>query len=171
LLVTIGGRPRYGQAAMMQSVGGSGETVTIAGTGYVVDFDTPDDDPDIEKVTLAAATQRLRTALANLGPLHADALAMAASIVQGDSIPKHGMRLALDEQFHNHVELRPRLPYAGEPTGPDLMAAAVAATAPVQLHPIVLDGLAVADDPAFLATLKAEQNLPAGIATAIAAYF
>jgi 5-methylthioadenosine/S-adenosylhomocysteine deaminase len=171
LLVTIGGRPRYGRADMMQSVGGTGESVTIAGTKWIFDFDTPDDDPDIEKVTLADATQRLRTALANLQPLHASSMTMAASIVQGSPVKKHGWRLALDEQFHNHVELRPRLQYGGAPTGPDLLAAAATAAAPVQLHPIVLDGLTVTDDPAFLTTLKAEQNLPAGIANAIAAYF
>jgi 5-methylthioadenosine/S-adenosylhomocysteine deaminase len=44
-------------------------------------------------------------------------------------------------------------------------------TAAVPLQPVRLDGLTVVDDPAFLATLQKEQNLPAGIASAIAGYF
>jgi hypothetical protein len=39
------------------------------------------------------------------------------------------------------------------------------------LGPLTLDGLAVADDPAFMATLQAEQNLPPYLAPALAAAY
>lgn len=57
-----------------------------------------------------------------------------------------GWRLALDEQFQDHVELRPRLEFAETATGPDLLAVDTAA---VPLQPVRLDGLTVVDDPAF----------------------
>jgi hypothetical protein len=39
------------------------------------------------------------------------------------------------------------------------------------LGPLTLDGLTVADDPAFMATLQAEQNLPPYLAPALAAAY
>jgi imidazolonepropionase-like amidohydrolase len=169
VLVAIDGQPRYGVSATMTNVGGKGEAVQIAGTARLIDFDTPVQDPDIEKVTLADATQRLTAALGQLGALHAKSQPLAAALLARRPIARPGWRLALDEQFHNHVELRPRLAFAGASTGPDLRAAMAAA--PPVLHPIKLDALAVADDAAFLATLKQETNLPSGIASGITAYF
>jgi 5-methylthioadenosine/S-adenosylhomocysteine deaminase len=168
ILVAIGGRPRYGSAQLMAKLAVSGERITVAGTPRVVDFEDAAGDPDIEKVTLADATQRLRAALADLGKLHAQSLPYASAIAAGSEIARSGWRLALDEQFQNHVELRPRLAFDGAPTGPDLLAVEAAS---VPLSPVSLDALAAVDDPDFIATLKKEQNLPLGIADAIAAYF
>jgi hypothetical protein len=168
ILVAIGGRARYGLTQLMTALGCAGESVTVAGSKRLADFDDASGDPDIEKVTLLDATQRLRAALANVGKLHAESLPYAAAIAAGKEIPRGGWRLALDEQFHNHVELRPRLALDGAPTGPDLLAVEAA---PVPLSPIALDALTVIDDPDFITTLKAEQNLPSGIADAIAACF
>jgi 5-methylthioadenosine/S-adenosylhomocysteine deaminase len=168
ILVTIGGRPRYGLTQLMTALGSAGEPVTVAGSTRLAYFEDTSGDPDIEKVTLRDATQRLRVALANLGQLHAQSLPYAAAIAACKEIPRGGWRLALDEQFHNHVELRPRLAFDGAPTGPDLLAVEAVS---VPLSPISLDALTVVDDPDYIATLKNEQNLPSGIADAIAAYF
>jgi len=167
VLVTIGGRARYGTKTVMQKAGGSGEALRIGSSARVIDFTSPDQDPGIERITLAEATSRLRAALGNLGTLQPHSLAISDAIARG-AVSRTGWRLALDEQFGNNVQLRPRLEYNGVRTGPDLAAVAAAAE---PLHPIKLDGLTVSGDPAFLDTLKNEPNLPAGIATAIAAFY
>lgn len=167
VLVTIGGRPRYGTKKVMQQAGGSGEALKIGSSARLIDFTSPEQDPGIETVTLADATTRLRAALDNLGTLQPHSVAMSAAIADG-TVSRAGWRLALDEQFGNNVQLRPRLAYDGVRTGPDLHAVAAAAE---PLHPIKLDGLTVVSDPVFLDTLKSEPNLPAGIAIAIAAFY
>lgn len=168
VLVVIGGRPHYGTKSVMQKAGGSGEAIKIGSSARVIDFTSPDQDPGIENITLAEATNRLTAALGNLGTLQPHSLAMSAAIA-GGTVTRTRWRLALDEQFGNNVQLRPRLVYNGIRTGPDLLASAAAAPEP--LHPIKLDGLTVAGDPAFLDTLTSESNLPPGIATAIAAFY
>jgi 5-methylthioadenosine/S-adenosylhomocysteine deaminase len=164
-LVAIGGRARYGLPAVMQTLGAGGEHLKVAGADRVVDFDAPDDDAGIERVTLADATQRLTAALGDLGALQRRSMHLANALASGQAVDRPGWRLALDEQFHNHVELRPRLALAGAPTGPDIAAARAAAPA---LHPVKLDPLTVADDPGFVASLRTQMNLPAGMAAGIA---
>lgn len=167
-LVVIDGRPRCGLKPVMQKLGVTGEAITIAGAPRIVDFDTPDDVIEIERISLAEATQRLTAALGNLGHLQVHAITTMSALATGQNPHRPTWRLALDEQFHNHVELRPRLEFAGALTGPNL-SAVTAAVAP--LHPIKLDPLTVMDDPEFLATLRLERNLPAGIANKIAEYY
>src|SRR5262249_31856404 len=161
-LVAIGGRPRYGLLATMTTLGVNGERLKVKGTDRMVDFDAPDDDAAIEKVTLADATARLSAALGSLGALAQKSVQMAQAAAAGAPVKYPPWRLALDEQFHNHVELRPRI----ADTRPDLLAGAQAA--PPVLHPVKLDPLTVDDDPDFVATLKAEKNLPAGVAAGLA---
>jgi imidazolonepropionase-like amidohydrolase len=163
-LVAIGGRPRYGLAAAMTTLGVKGEHLEVAGSDRVVDFDAPDDDMGIEKVTLADAAQRLKAALGDLGTLQKKATQKMALLAVGQAVAQPTWRLALDEQFHNHVELRPRL----ADTGPNLLAAVTEAAAPPPLHPIKLDPLTVVDDPDFVKSLKTQMNLPAGVAAGIA---
>jgi 5-methylthioadenosine/S-adenosylhomocysteine deaminase len=167
-LVAIDGRPRYGLAPVMQALGATGEAITVAGAARLVDFDTPDDEPEIEAVSLGEATQRLATALGQLGQLHVHAMTMMSALATGQQPPRPVWRLALDEQFHNHVELRPRLEFAGVRTGPNLLAVSAA---PAPLHPIKLDPLTVIDDLDFLTALKQERNLPAGLANKIAQFY
>ncbi|MCK1385841.1 amidohydrolase family protein [Bradyrhizobium sp. 21] len=167
VLVTIGGRPRYGTKKAMQQAGASGEALDIGSSARLIDFTSPDQDPGIEKISLAEATTRLSAALGKLGTLQQHSVTMTAAIASG-TVSRTGWRLALDEQFGNNVELRPRLDYNGSPTGPDLRAVAAAAE---PLHPIKLDALTVVDDRAFLETLTSEPNLPQGLATAIAAFY
>jgi 5-methylthioadenosine/S-adenosylhomocysteine deaminase len=104
-LLVIGGRPRYGSASIMEGLTGNGEPIHVGGGARLVDFSDPVADPDIEKITLAEATQRLTYALANLGTLHARSLPFAAALAARSEIDRPGWRLALDEQFQNHVEL------------------------------------------------------------------
>jgi hypothetical protein len=151
----------------MQQAGASGEALKIGRSARTIDFTSPDQDPGIENVTLAEATSRLGAALGNLGTLQPHSIAMSAAIASG-TVSRTGWRLALDEQFGNNVQLRPRLAYNGVRTGPDL-AAVTAVAEP--LHPIKLDGLTVAGDPVFLDTLKSEPNLPQGLGAAIAAFY
>ena len=166
-LVAIGGRPRYGLLASMTTLKVKGERLKVGGGDRMVDFDAPDDDQGIEKVTLADATQRLGQALADLGTLQHVGLQAMHALAAGQPVKKSTWRLALDEQFQNHVELRPRL----ADTGPNLLAAVAAAAAPPPLHPIKLDPLTVVDDPDFVKTLKAEKNLPNGVAAGIAKFY
>ena len=166
-LVAIGGRPRYGLLATMTKLGVKGERLKVAGTDRMVDFDAPDDDQGIEKVTLADATQRLAQALGNLGALQHRSTQMAAALAAGAPVTQPAWRLALDEQFQNHVELRPRL----ADTGPNLLADAAAAAAPAPLHPVKLDPLTVVDDPDFVKSLKTQMNLPAGVAAGIVKFY
>lgn len=167
VLVTIGGRPRYGTNKAMQQAGVSGEALKVGRASRAIDFSSPDQDPGIENITLAEATARLGAALGKLGTLQQHSVAMREAIDRG-TVSRTGWRLALDEQFGNNVELRPRLEYNGTRTGPDLLAVAAVAE---PLHPIKLDALTVAGDRVFLETLKSEPNLPQGIAAAIAAFY
>nr|WP_249805393.1 amidohydrolase family protein [Bradyrhizobium sp. 76] len=112
VLVTIGGRPRYGTKKAMQQAGGSGEALKIGSSARLIDFTSPDQDPGIEAVTLAEATTRLSVALGNLGTLQPHSVAMSAAIADG-RVSLTGWRLALDEQFGNNFQLRPRLAYDG----------------------------------------------------------
>jgi cytosine/adenosine deaminase-related metal-dependent hydrolase len=164
-LVVVNGTPRYGTPALMQAW--PGEALKVGGQARVLNLQQADADPVVGKVTLAQATQLLCDALAQPGSPHALPRGMA-----GAKGGRKAWTLALDETRHNEVSLRPRLPdKAGRPTGPDPVPAALLAKGPVAAVPIRLDPLTVADDPGFLPALKAERNLPAGLADRIAALY
>jgi len=169
-LVAVGGRPRYGTAAIMKALAVTGETLTVGGAARVLDLDDPQSDPDIEKLTLADATTHLAAALKGLPQSKSAQEAMLLS-AQAKSMPiqRHTKwRLALEEQEHHNVELRPRLEIAGVQTGPSL--AAVKAE-DVKVDSMTLDPLTIADDTAFAATFAAEINVPDYMKTGLKAYW
>jgi hypothetical protein len=69
-------------------------------------------------------------------------------------------RLALDEQLPTGFALRPRLPFAGDPTGPDASLDKTAVAAPGKpLEPLPLDPVSVVDDANYAKSLQAQRNL------------
>jgi cytosine/adenosine deaminase-related metal-dependent hydrolase len=160
-LLMIGGVRRHGVAALMQDAGPELEDITVGGLKRKLNLWTEADSehgPQMEKLTLAEATSRLKAALAGLGQLnhaapHLRATAMAMN---------QGWRLALDEIEPTGMEMRdlvglPRTAAARGVTRPQVAAAP-------KLSPIALDALTVADDPGFVKAIKKQANLPAAFA-------
>jgi cytosine/adenosine deaminase-related metal-dependent hydrolase len=166
-LVAINGTPRYGTPALMAADGPGIETLTIGGESRVLYLTQATEDPDVEAISLAAATAKMTDALQNIKALRLEqeaaqpkragleALAAAPAVQAGHP------RLALDEFEHTDLTQRPHLPLRGLPTGP-VDRAEAAATEPLSslLSPIDLDALTVADDSNWLAGLEQEKNLP-----------
>jgi hypothetical protein len=164
-LVLVAGVPRFGTQALVNELGGRGlEAVRIGGRQRALNLRQATADPAVGEITLADATGRLQTALANLKQLAQDAeqhgsplqrmLAASAGHVQWG--------LALDELEPTGVELRPRVPLPGtdQPTGPSLLTAAPAGPLSEVVGPLKLDPLTVVDDSDWLDAIAHEQNLP-----------
>lgn len=174
-LLVIGGIRRYGVPALMKKAAPGLETVKIGGEARVLNLwpaapagtdDEDDDQPNLPGVTFADARKLLKDALANLGTLAPAAPHLRAL----NALATGGWQLALDEIEHTGKELRmtaglsPRVARRGI-TRP--VAAAVAAP----IKPVALDPPTVADDPTFLKRLKAQKNLPAKLASRVAALY
>jgi hypothetical protein len=121
----------------------------------------------VGKLTLSSAKASLADALKNLGKLSADVQKAAprsfsvSRAALADEPPR--WFLTLDELENTGTTMRPKLPLAGVPTGPELPR--VMTRAPSELTPKTLDPLTVVDDDTFLDRITAETVLPAGIAT------
>ena len=173
VLVMIGGVACAGQPHLVAPYTQNGEPVTIGGRTRVLNFDPAGADPDIALVSLANARSRLQDALANLPELARALEPQVVAAVPGVVAPEPrvpGPRLALDEIEHTHMSLRtdPEGGVAVLPSEPMLAAQPPLSTV---LGPLALDGLTAVDDPAFMTTLQAEQNLPAYLAPALAAAY
>ena len=172
-LVFVGGVPRFGLRSLLTDLGAEGlEELRIGGRQRALNLRQQTADPVVGPITLAEARDRLTDALQNLKQLaleaeqHATPLhAMFAAAEEGEV--RWG--LALDELEPTGVELRPRVPLPGQtaPTGPSLVTAAPTKPLSQVIGPLTLDRLTVADDDGFLETIDGEQNLPAGMATAL----
>ncbi|MEU5363071.1 amidohydrolase family protein [Streptomyces sp. NPDC005925] len=165
-LVVIDGVPRYGTHDLVRAIVPRATVEKVPSAGAVervVHLHDATTDPIVARLSLAEATRRLATALADLPALAARA--GVPSLLTGAEADGVRWQLALDELAPTGAELRPRLPLlaAGRarPTGPEV-AYAAAATPPV---PVVLDGLTAGDDPTFLSVLADEINLPADYGT------
>jgi cytosine/adenosine deaminase-related metal-dependent hydrolase len=156
-LVMIGGVARFGQSTLMRKAGvAGGETLKVGGKDRVANFDDETSDPTIGKVTLAAATATLTKALDHLPDLQKKhALAPAAA--------RPRVTLALLEQEHPEVDLRPHLPIGAKTTGLVEAERTAAAAAPLPLIALKLDPLTTVDDPDYKTTVLAEKNLPSGL--------
>jgi 5-methylthioadenosine/S-adenosylhomocysteine deaminase len=77
------------------------------------------------------------------------------------------LELVLDEIEDTGFQQRPRLPFDGEATGPELLLRAPAPPLSTVLGPLTLDRLTVADDPSWLDTIEHEANLPPFITTGL----
>jgi cytosine/adenosine deaminase-related metal-dependent hydrolase len=163
-LLMIGGVRRHGVPALMQDAGPELEDISVGGQKRQLNLWTEADSdhgPQLEHLTLAEATSRLKSALAGLGQLnqaapHLRSMAMAMS---------QGWRLALDEVEHTGMEMRDLVGLSRSAAASGVTRPQVAA-AP-KLSPIALDALTVADDPAFLKAIKKQVNLPAAFAKAL----
>lgn len=173
-LVMIDGVPRYGRTTLMHALHADGEPLRVGGQPRVLFLEDDDGDPDVAAVSLSTATQALVDALHTLPALahalEAPGVPHAARLLL-DAARRPTWSLALDEIRDDGVDMRPRLPYArpGDFTGPRVvMAKASSPPLSTLLGPIDLDPLTVADDPAFLARIAAEPNVPPAIRDGLA---
>jgi cytosine/adenosine deaminase-related metal-dependent hydrolase len=180
-LVMINGIARYGLPASMSALAGADrESLQVGGQARELYLEQATADPDVAKVSLAAAAAALRDAFQRLPQL-------ASEIENGRTTQVRALRepidqprpvvwsLALDEIRGTGMSQRPRLPYETphDFTGPRLQALSLAAAAPLStvLAPIELDPLTVADDPNFLPRIAAQPNVPEAIRTGLAAMY
>jgi hypothetical protein len=161
-LVMIGGAPRFGAAALMNQLGARGEKLRVGGSDRILWLDGVAEDPDVAKITLAAAQGHLTDALSNLPQLSSQTTADMAR-AKAESAGRPVMTLALDELEDTGFDMRPHLTMAktAETTG---AMRPTAAPVPAALPKLTLDSLTVVDDPNFFTTLAAEKNLPAYLA-------
>jgi len=155
-LVTIGGLARFGQPGLMESLGATGEAVTIGSKMRSLDLKQAPEDPGIATVSLADATQSLSDALHNLPTLAQTAEVSEPQLaVVGPHLPLEDQRwyLALDELSDTGVDLRPSL-------SPEMRARPEMAAPPLPIQSLTLDALTVIDDPSLFERLAAEKNLP-----------
>ena len=153
-LVMIGGTARFGEPALMRKAGVSGgESVKIGGKARLANLDDSTGDPDIRKVSLAAATATLTDALERLPDLQ-----KSHERAEATTAGRPKVTLALLEQEHPEVDLRPHLLLGTRRTG--LVEAERSAAAPLPLKPLKLDPLTTVDDPDYIPTLMSETNLP-----------
>jgi cytosine/adenosine deaminase-related metal-dependent hydrolase len=175
-LVMINGVPRYGLPATMKALGVEGEALKVGGQARKLYLEQASGDPDVAKVSLAAATKTLKRAFSRLPDLaraieKAGTSPPAKRLVAFDAPRPVVWTLALDEIRDTGMDQRPRLPFDGphDFTGPKLAPAASKST-PLStlLGAIELDSLTVADDAHFLARIAAEPNLPESIRSGLA---
>jgi len=173
-LVMIEGVARYGVPALMHALHADGEKIRVGGQPRSLFLQDTDADPDVDAVSLSAATSALVQALHTLPELaralEAPKAPHAARLVL-DQSRRPVWSLALDEIQDDGVDIRPRLPYAGpgDFTGPRI-AAARASSKPLSalLTSMELDPLTVADDPAFMHRIAEEPNVPIAIRDGLA---
>jgi cytosine/adenosine deaminase-related metal-dependent hydrolase len=166
-LVVIDGRAVVGEPALMSSLGASGETLTVGDKPRMIDYGPGD--PKVPLVTYAEARSAMADALQRLPHLLADEAAGRGVGPHALARPGSPWRLALDEQLPTGFALRPRLPLAGEPTGPDVFFDRTLAAIP--LAPVALDSVSVSDDPGYANNLQAQRNLPAAIKEALKTFY
>ena len=168
-LVMIEGVARYGVPGLMHALHADGEAIQVGGQARTLFLEDADGDPDVDAVSLSAATSALVQALHTLPEL-ARALetpkAPHATRLVLDQLRRPVWSLALDEIQDDGVDMRPRLPYdgPGDFTGPGITAAR-ASSKPLSalLTSMELDPLTVADDPDFMHRIATEPNVPAAI--------
>jgi 5-methylthioadenosine/S-adenosylhomocysteine deaminase len=173
-LVMIEGVARYGVPELMRALHADGEKVQVGGQARSLFLEDADADPDVDAVSLSAATIALARALHEL-PALARALEAPqtphATRLVLDCSRRPVWSLALDEIQDDGIDMRPRLPYAGpgDFTGPRI-AAARASSKPLSelLTAMALDPLTVADDPDFMHRIAAEPNVPIAIRDGLA---
>lgn len=160
-LAMINGVARYGRTALMQSLSPGGEALRVGGESRRVFLKQATQDPAVQALSLADATETMRDTLQNIVELATRLERPQPRRVALTAEPEPVVwTLALDELHDTGVDLRPRLPFAGaRATGPSRALAAAAAPLSQILEPIALDPLTVVDDADFLDVLRGERNL------------
>ena len=169
-LVMVNGVPRLGMPRLMGRLGAKGERLTIGGEPRVLYTEQATADPIVSQITLADAMQRLTDTLGALGTAagRRAAEARAAAVFASD---EPAWFLALDEVVPSGMEVRHRLMFEGEETGPPIVPPPAERAAPLPLVPLVLDPLTAVDDGDFLGNLAAQLNLPPGLAKDVAGLY
>lgn len=165
-LVMINGVPRYGTPGLMTELGGGGESILVGGRSRLIDLAHSAARPEVAALSLREAHSVLREAMHNLPQMARDAERAATRTADELGPPRRVQwGIALDELGGTGAELRPRLPYQGRATGPQLGAERAAPAPPLStvVGPLELDPLTVADDPDFLDRIARQGNLPAVI--------
>jgi cytosine/adenosine deaminase-related metal-dependent hydrolase len=157
-LVFVDGEPAFGSTAFMDQLGAQREAVRIGASARVI-ASRADLDPAVSAVSLAQATAALRDALHNLPELQAQAASRTTTLL---SAQPREWRLLLPELDDTGADHRLRLTAA---------TAAQPPTPLVDVDPIELDALTVADDPAYFDNLAREQNLAPSLAGSLKALF
>ena len=169
-LVMINGRPVVGEPPLMASLGATGEQLIVGGKQRVVDYGPGD--PKVPPVTYADARAALADALQRLPNLLADEAAGRGVGRRALATRAPQWRLALEEQLPTGFALRPRLPLAGQPTGPDAsLDRTIAAISAKPLEPLPLDPVSVADDDNYATLLQTQPNLGSAIKQGLKAFY
>ncbi|MCC6322666.1 MAG: amidohydrolase family protein [Phycisphaerales bacterium] len=186
-LVMIGGEARFGVKELLERFTDSDEaieTVKVDGKSRALNLrpttKLPSSAlPELDDLTLAEATSRLKIAFANLPELHAAAPSIAAFTASARKAAaaregggRGGWTLALDEIEDTGFEQRPLkgLPGKSAKSLTKLPPAAASAQA-VTLKPVRLDPLTVVDDSSWLKAIAAAKNMPDGMKAAIKAAY
>ena len=155
-------------------MGKAGELVQVGGKSRRLYLEQQTSDPDVAKVTLAAARSSLRAAFRDLPKLALEleaAHAVTPKRAALDAARPVVWSLSLDEIQNTGVDFRPRLPFKGpgDFTGPELRSAKAVGSQPLSsiLAPVEIDPLTVADDPKFLARIAGQSNLPSFVRTGL----
>jgi 5-methylthioadenosine/S-adenosylhomocysteine deaminase len=169
-LVMINGRPVVGEPGLMSSLGATGEMLSVGGQPRVIDYGPGD--PKVPVVTYAEARVGMADALQRLPHLLADEAVGRGVGRRALRARAPEWRLALDEQLPTGFALRPRLPLAGNQTGPDVSLDRTAAAAPTKpLEPLPLDPVCVADDSNYAKALQAQRNFSPEIKDSLKAFY
>jgi hypothetical protein len=152
--VLINGVPRFGTSELFQSVGLTGETIKLDGQIRRLNLAQANSDPDVGTVTFAQARDVLTQTLNDLPTL---ANAAPKAIPFGVGAPVQWF-LALDELAPTGINVRPNLPFDGQPSAP--AARGVMPLAAPVLSSLKLDALTVVDDARFLDVVRNAKNLP-----------
>ncbi len=163
-LVMVSGVPRCGEPALMHALTDGVETVAVGAEQRAVALTDASADPEIEALTLSAATSRLKDAMAHLPELALELEQAPPRLAANPGEPSQWY-LALDELSDTGVSLRPHLPGpdSGVPTGPTPPLAAAKPLSQI-LGPLELDAITVAGDSTLFDRLDRQPNLPAGFA-------
>ncbi|MGK6309728.1 amidohydrolase family protein [Variovorax sp. DT-64] len=168
-LVMINGVGRFGDAALMRTLGFAGEALRVGGASRMLFLAHPTEDPLTQKLSLSAAADRLTRALRGLPSLARKAERprpiSPLALARGSA---NTWRLALDEILDTGVDMRANLPVR-LPGGRTLRAAAMrpvfAQTQKLSaaVMPLVIDALSVVDDAGYLDALDLQKNVPDSI--------
>ncbi|MFN7020128.1 MAG: amidohydrolase family protein [Phycisphaerales bacterium] len=175
-LVMLGGEARFGVKQLVEQFTDSDErieTVRIGGVIRAINLQPTNKRasgalPELDDLTLAEATSRLKTAFANLPELQAAAPSIAAFSASAVGSGRPRWTLALDEIEDTGFELRPLKGLPGRNTRSlTKLPPATAGAQAVRLRPVRLDPLTVVDDPPWLKAIAAAKNIPSGMKAAI----
>ncbi len=144
-LVVIDGVPRAGQRRLMQRFGPSTEEIRVGRSTRLLNLHQAATHPLVLNLTLTEATERLVEAMQQLPTLAQDLTRVVSAGLFSGAVDAQGITwqvvIDLEEESADFQRLDTR---------------AIAD----YVQPMALDGITVADDPAFLRKLMAAQNLP-----------